>query len=325
MPRTMRSPPARSANTESILDTQSEPDLSTNIPISRVIMDHSANITARPGKRFRSNESCEEREDKFEQLKSMLLSWKADQDVILNKLIAEVAELKQQNLSIQKSNADIETSMRFTNALYEDMKARIETLELERQGFMERLCDLESRGSVQTIAALEARIDSMEQHARQCNIEICNVPDKRNENLLTIMESIGTIINYPVSQNDILSIHRVPHALQQDKKPKNIIVKLKSRIIRDNFLSAYRKKKSIKTDELGLPGTIFSVFINEHLTLKSKALFRKCKELAGKYGFKYVWVKNGTILVRERDGVPAFAVRCEYDLNKITRTDKTHV
>lgn len=101
--------------------------------------------------------------------------------------------------------------MQFINTVYEDIKTRLDTLEREQKGFEERICDLDTRSSVQTRAAFEAKIESVEQQARQCNIEICNLPDKGNENLMTIMESIGTTISYPVSQNDILSIHRVPH------------------------------------------------------------------------------------------------------------------
>lgn len=322
MPRIPRSPPSNSANTQPILESQSEPDLTTDMSISKAATDSPVNITTRPVKRFRGNESHEE-QDQFEELKHMLQSWKADQDVILNKLVAEVAELKKQNLDIKRSNADIEKSIRFINADYEDMKSRLEILERERSGFVERLCELENRDSKQAMVALEAKIDSMEQHARQCNIEICNLPDRRNENLLTIMDSIGAAISYPVSQSDILSIHRVPHARQQDNKPKNIIVKLRSRILRDNFLSAYRKRKSIKSSELGISGATLPVYINEHLTLKNKVLFRQSKEVARKYGFKYVWVKNGTILVRERDGTPAIAIRSENDFHKITESRKT--
>ena len=325
MPRSARSPPCRSTNIQSLLETQSEPDLSADTSTSTTNVDNNlANITTRPGKRFRGDDSYDER-DKFEELKSLLLSWKADQDIVLNKLVAEVTELKKQNGSIQKSYLEFEKSIAFINASYEDMKSRLENLERERVGFERRICELESKNGENAVAQLEAKIDSMEQQARQCNLEVCNLPDKRNENLITIFQTIGTVLGFPVSQNDIVSISRVPHALQGDIKPKNLIIKLKSRILRDNVLSAYRKKKSIKSDELGIQGATVPVYINEHLTLKNKALFRKCKEVAGKHGFKYVWIKNATILVRERDGAAAFAVRSENDLKKIATNGKPNV
>nr|XP_049696601.1 uncharacterized protein LOC110382412 [Helicoverpa armigera] len=285
----MRSPPQCSPNTRTLHETQSEPDLSDVPKVPESCVYDAINTSARPGKRFRGDESfCEV--DKFEELKNLLQTWKADQDVMLSKLVAEVSELKKQNLSIQKSNSELEKSLVFINTSYEDMKTRLEVLEGERKLYEERFRKMANNNTNLIVAKLEAKIDSMEQQARQCNIEVCNLPEKNKENLVTIIESIGNVVSFPVSHNDVISIHRVPHAHQQDNKPKNVIVKLKSRILRDNLLSAYRKKKSIKSDQLGISGAAVSVYLNEHLTLSNKALFRKCREAANANGFKYVWL-----------------------------------
>ncbi|CAG4981430.1 unnamed protein product [Parnassius apollo] len=173
-----------------------------------------------------------------------------------------------------------------------------------------------------TISNLETKVDYLEQQARQCNIEICNIPETRSENFLNIMGSISMAINFPISQKDILSIHRVPHAHRQTNKPKNVIVKLSSRILRDNVLAAFRKVKTLKTDQLGLTGSTMTVYMNEHLTLKKKQLFRKTRDLAAMHQYKYVWVRNATILVREQDGDTAFAIRTDDDLRKIKSRTK---
>ncbi|CAG5058523.1 unnamed protein product [Parnassius apollo] len=136
------------------------------------------------------------------------------------------------------------------------------------------------------------------------------------------MGSISMAINFPISQKDILSIHRVPHAHHQTKKPKNVIVKLSSRILRDNVLAAFRKVKTLKTDQLGLTGSTMTVYMNEHLTLKKKQLFRKTRDLAAIHQYKYVWVRNATILVREQDGDTAFAIRTDDDFRKIKSPSK---
>ncbi|XP_047543296.1 uncharacterized protein LOC125075632 [Vanessa atalanta] len=59
---------------------------------------------------------------------------------------------------------------------------------------------------------LEAKIDMMEQQARQCNLEIANVPERRGENLIKIIEELGTAIKLTINAGDIVSAHRVPHA-----------------------------------------------------------------------------------------------------------------
>ncbi|VVC98682.1 unnamed protein product [Leptidea sinapis] len=56
--------------------------------------------------------------------------------------------------------------------------------------------------------------------------------------------------------------------------------------------------------------------MNEHLTLKNKRLFRECREEAKRLKYKYVWVKNATILVRENDTSLSFAIRSTGDFTK---------
>lgn len=321
MPRTIRSPPQNS--TIALSETRSEPDLSsaTSVPDLKT-GDKMDNVTTRQSKkRFRGDDDCTET-DRFEELKNMLQSWKNDQDVVLNKIVAEVSELKKQNLNIQKSYSEIEKSIQSFNLSYEDMKSRLECLEVEHKETVKRLNDVSNSVNTQAVAKLEAKIEAMEQQARSCNIEICNLPEKRTENLFAILDSIGSAINIPVSHNDIISIHRVPRGQQHDNKPKNIIIKFRTRIIRDNILSACRQKKGLKSDQLGMSGAPVQVYFNEHLTLNNKALFREAKKIANEIGFKYVWIKNGTVLVRERDGLSAFAIRSREDIKRIVISEK---
>ena len=203
------------------------------------------------------------------------------------------------------------------------LQAATQNLAQQHDILKKRTNELESTGSADmelTINALETKIDTMEQQARQCNVEIGNLPERRNENLPVLIEAIGQALNSPVSLQSIVAVHRVPHAHQQNSRPKNVIVRFASCLHRDNLLGAFRKASSLKTDQIGITGTSSSIYINEHLTLKKKQLFRKARNVAKGHHYKYVWIRNATILVRERDGAPSFAIRGERDLDKIRTT-----
>jgi Na+/phosphate symporter len=167
------------------------------------------------------------------------------------------------------------------------------------------------------ITSLQEQIDTMEQQARLYNIEIANLPERRDENLTNIIEKIGGIIKHPVSASEVVSVHRVPHFDKKDTRPKNIIVRFTTKILRDNFIQAAKGNKYLKSDQLAVGGTTRNVYINEHLTAKNKQIFRLCRERAAKHQYKYVWIKRGTVLVRQTDSSPIFAVRSELDLKKI--------
>lgn len=190
---------------------------------------------------------------------------------------------------------------------YDILKQRVDDLS----------CSSPSTVVESTVSGLITKIDILEQQARQCNVEICNVPERRNENLPAIVEAIGNTLKSPILLSNIVAVHRVPHAHQQSTRPKNIILKFTTRLQRDNLLSAFRKVNSLSSDHIGIAGTSTPIYINEHLTLGRKQLFRKAREVAKSRNYKYVWVRNGTILVRERDGEAAFAIRGENDINKI--------
>lgn len=44
------------------------------------------------------------------------------------------------------------------------------------------------------LSGLELKIESLEQQARLNNIEICNLPEKRDEDLLGLVEKIGATL-----------------------------------------------------------------------------------------------------------------------------------
>ncbi|XP_026314254.1 uncharacterized protein LOC113225976 [Hyposmocoma kahamanoa] len=240
----------------------------------------------------------------------------------MSKLSATLSDI---NTNIQKLNADnvrINNALTETNLRLTDMEKSL-NFSAERQDlFDNKIKALEDKISPTIVLstqlqALENKVADLEQQARECNIEICNVPERRNENLVHILESIGNEINHPIRISDITSVHRVPHADQKNPRPKNIIAKLTSRLLRDNFISAYRTGKGLDTTKLSITGSPHKIFVNEHLTLKKKHLFRQCREAARKYEYKYVWIKHGTILARKSDTAAVIAIRSPQDISKI--------
>ncbi|GBP97319.1 hypothetical protein EVAR_101020_1 [Eumeta japonica] len=77
---------------------------------------------------------------------------------------------------------------------------------------------------------LTEKIENLEQQAHQYNLENINILDKRNEGLIAIIRNLGSVIHYPIDQTDILAVHRVPHANPSNSHPKNIVVKLSTRV-----------------------------------------------------------------------------------------------
>lgn len=224
--------------------------------------------------------------------------------------------------NLRDDNADLKQSFENLNTRFVDMEASLTASCSRQDGFEQQLKTLENKISLtvtlpERVQKLENKLAAMEQHARDTNIEVSNIPERRNENLVHIMLTIGTTIKQQILSSDIVSVHRVPHADQSDNRPKNIIVKFTTRVLRDNVLAAGRAFKGLNTEVLGISGSSHKVYLNEHLTLKNKQLFRECRIRATAHNFKYVWVKHGVILARKSDTSPVIAMRSDLDISKI--------
>lgn len=211
---------------------------------------------------------------------------------------------------------DVRKSVQYLSNKYDELSKETDSI-LNRITTTEKRCsDLESQ--TKQIVKLENKIEEMEQHSRQCNIELCNLPERKGENLVAIVESIGVAIKQTIGAKDIVAVHRVRHA-SDNNRPKNIVVKFTSRIIRDNILSAFRLAKGLHSSKLGIAGEERQIYMNEHLTLRNKMLLRDTKEAAKKYNFRFVWVKNGTVLAREKESSPVLVVRSNEDIVKLAK------
>lgn len=227
----------------------------------------------------------------------------------INAIVNDNTTIKESLKEVNSRLSDIDKSLNFTEERQNAIECRLTSLE---DGYS--LC---AQHDIQ-IQAIKSAMESMEQQARQCNMEICNLPERKTENLLSYIERLSNEINYPIASSDIVSIHRVPHADRQNPRPKNIIVKFTTRVLRDNFIASFRSKKGIDSNKLGIAGQPHIIYCNEHLTLGNKKLFRECRQLAQKKSYKFVWIKHGTILVRKSESSPIFAIRQSQDLSRIT-------
>lgn len=164
--------------------------------------------------------------------------------------------------------------------------------------------------------ALRADMNSAEQRERLMNLEIIGIPEVKDENLENIIIKLSKLVGADLSHDDIVYVHRITPRIKTQGRPRVIVVKFKSRLIRDNILSRARKIP-LKTDKLQFDGPAGSIYVNEQLTFLNKQLLKKCKEIAKQKLYQYVWVKNGRIFIRKNDVSPAIPIMKAENLSKV--------
>ncbi|CAG9825813.1 unnamed protein product [Phaedon cochleariae] len=151
------------------------------------------------------------------------------------------------------------------------------------------------------VQSLNKKVSDLEQFSRMNNIEIQGVPDKKNEDIYKIIDTIHKSLGIQITSSMIDSAHRV--ASFSSNKPKNIVVKYTTRRIRDDILSAAKVKRMASTSRIiNIEGISNNLFIVEHLSPGNKSLYKKTRDFATSNNYKFVWVKNGSILIRKDEG-----------------------
>lgn len=165
------------------------------------------------------------------------------------------------------------------------------------------------------VVMLNSRVNDLEQFSRLNNLEIVGVSERKDENLYDIAQNIANTMDFDLSVQNIEFIHRV-QTRNSEGKPKNIIMKLTSRKIKENFLNTAKAKRKADGGHI-LKFRDDRIFINEHLTNENKVLFSKSREFAKEKHYKFVWVRNGHVFLRKDERSKIIQVKTEETFSKL--------
>lgn len=156
-----------------------------------------------------------------------------------------------------------------------------------------------------TVVTLTERINNLEQHLRETNLEFHGVPQRKDENTVEVIKKVADIVSFKLDDRELLNCTRVASMNKDSKRPRTIVVKLCSPRRRDEFYSAvarYNKAHSnsrLSSSSLGFGGDPSIIYVSEHLSPANKALHYAARIKTKELSYKFVWVRNGRIFVRK--------------------------
>ena len=169
---------------------------------------------------------------------------------------------------------------------------------------------------------LRTEIINRDRQHVQNNIEIVGLTEQGGENLDHLVGVIATKLGVDLDTRDIAHICRVGRRQPQDTAhPRPVVLRLTRRAVRDQLLKAARVRRHLSTEQLGVPGNSRAVYINEHLIKSDRQLYGKARGYAREGKLKYVWRKNGQILIRKSENGPVCRIQSEGDLLDVINGD----
>lgn len=312
MPKVQRSPPPTAATPA--LQSQTESDSSVGVP------GESRKVTAR-SKRQRVEVSPQASTDfdqfslqNFKQdIMTMLNNWKTDQDATLSKLVADIASLKTQCTDIQKVNVEIENSITFMNAKFDEINEKVRRLEIERNV------------NSDYILSLERQLEELQQRSRSSAMEVRNVPEKDHESesdLIAIVKKLAATLKINIQDHDIRDIYRRPG---KPGTTKVIVTEFNSVRMKEDVITSVRRfnkdrpvPDKLNYEHFGITGHKKPIFVDEYLPYSTRKLLFRAREFAKTHNFKFCWTAKGRVLLRKDSNAKYIYVKTEQCLSKLS-------
>uniref|UniRef100_A0A2A4JWA7 FP protein C-terminal domain-containing protein n=1 Tax=Heliothis virescens TaxID=7102 RepID=A0A2A4JWA7_HELVI len=284
--------------------------------------------TNRPNKRKAMDNDLDALFDRFSSnLTNKLTTLMADlekkvSDIQLN--ITTVIKSDLDNIKSKLAVIDVNQSQLFTDM--ESVKTSIQQQDSLQMCLSKRVDDVSKSTATHSsdisrmqerITNLETELNSLQQRDRAFNLEVNGIPEKSNEKLVDYYCAMVRFLEIESSANDVVHAVRVRPVNPVPGRPKSIVIKLNSRLLRDAILSAVRNRKGLSTCDLGITGDQRKLFVNEHLTPANKLLHRNVREKASAAQYRFVWIRDGKIFVRKNDTSATIRITTSADLRKI--------
>lgn len=196
---------------------------------------------------------------------------------------------------------EIKQSQGFLNSKFEDLINSVNELKSENKVLRKENAQLHERvGSLEgKVASAESDMENLKQYLRRDLVEIHGVPVTENEDTNSIVKQIVHLLDSTMNleEHDISISHRLPASAGYIPP---IIVKFVRRDVRNKIFNLKRNLSSKSACDLGFHQES-KLYINESLTQKSRALLKEVKSFKKHNHFKFVWSKQGKILLRKDD------------------------
>lgn len=230
----------------------------------------------------------------------------------LNTVKQEIREMGSKLSNMREEFDDITKSVNFLAEYHHD-----QTQLNEKQGASISKLQSDNIMLNTQLSILKQKINVMEQHARDCNLEIQCVPEYKNENLQTIIQQLIKTVQSEVPDSHVINFHRVAKMNPESKRPRSIVVKFSTPRSRDSVLAAVKNFNKthdadrLNSSHLGFGGDKQQIFVQEHLSAENKKLHSITRKFAKDKNYQFVWIRSGRIFLRKDIKSPPLLVKDE--------------
>lgn len=238
-------------------------------------------------------------------LEKSLAPIKASQEEVLASQKDSALEIKSLRADVFALNSKI-SSLEASNSALE---ARCLALEEENKRIRRHVGEV---ADVKVDPVARTRIREFEDYSRRNTLVFRGIPDRvEGKDPLQLAIDLCQAVKVDIGPLVIDAAHRLPSS---SPAAKPFIVKFCQRHIKDEVFHRFKQGGVSAAAFGGDPG--LKIFCNEHLSAVTSKLFNRALGLK-KVGFKFVWVRNGKIFVKQSSESKPIVISSDEDIERL--------
>lgn len=243
----------------------------------------------------------------------------SDSEIV--QLIAEIRQLREEIVELKEQNKEIALLRKDVISLKEQVTSVPLVIAASQDAYDKRVAaqDAEIVKLRESLGHIQSQLNAQEQSNIRNELEIIGVPEAESENLQHLALVLASRVGVDLVTADIDCVARVgskrPQSVtNKEWMPRPIVIKLLRRSKRDEILQASKTRRNL-TSEIVAQGTAQNLYFNERLTKANRVLFKESRMRAQQCNFRYCWVRNGSIYLRQSEKKPAILIQSQLDLD----------
>ncbi|XP_073942507.1 uncharacterized protein [Choristoneura fumiferana] len=257
--------------------------------------------------------------------KNSKVKGKSNDETQIPDVLSEIRQLRLDISDMKEKNTEISLLRQEVQELRDQISILSDSLADKHLQFVTKLeqADLQIATLKYSVTQLQQQLSAQEQHSMRNELEIIGVPESDTENLTNIVLTASQIIGVQLQETDLDDVTRagpkrpkhLPLNRANEHKPRPIIVKLLRRQKRDEIIKAAKSRRNLTSENL-VSGAVQKLYVNERLSKENRMLFREARLRATAHNFRFCWIRNGAIYVRENENKPGIRISSADDLDQ---------
>lgn len=231
--------------------------------------------------------------------------------VEVNPIVSAIEKLREDmNRKLDDKFEQVQNSIAGVKGEISDIKSELLSLKVRNESLCAEVDKLkeENNNLKADVSLVFSQLHELQQYSRINNLLVSGIPVTQGENVYELLKNLAEVVGTPYRRTDICTAHRLK-GRKSDPRPPSIVVRFVSRSVKCEWLAARKAKGTLSTTELRGSMKKNDIYLNEHLTPMSRAIFNRARHLVKTKQMLYAWVRDCKVFTKTNEDSPVVHIQ----------------